>query len=280
MAELGVGIEDVDFSASKAVAKYDAESNEGKKSKSAKFRLTSGATKGSAKLVEAAPLIYPEIDEVVYSGKDGQETFKDKAKDAGEFLASYVDRRAQMTYVSFEDFWDAPRKHQLTMTTQAKKDPNSSLIIPESQRKSESTSKWADPNHPMFNGGLVGLVSGGYLDAGKRRAEKRERKLERKEARWERRYGPRPQYPTQGLEGLSLQGAEQQRPDYYSRRSSGRRQHPRERAARRGNGNGGIIGSVRKIMQEDVLYLMIVPMPSEAEIAEAREMIRLEKEKK
>jgi hypothetical protein len=58
-------------------------------------------------MVEAAPLIYPEIDEVVYSGKDGQETFKDKAKDAGNFLASYVDRRAQMTYVSFGGLWDA-----------------------------------------------------------------------------------------------------------------------------------------------------------------------------
>lgn len=56
--------------------------------------------------------------------------------------------------------------------------------------------------------------------------------------------------------------------------------HPRDRAAQRGRGNGGIIGSVRKIMQEDVLYLMIVPMPSEAEIAEARELLRLEKEKK
>jgi hypothetical protein len=129
----------------------------------------------------------------------------------------------------------------------------------------------------MFNGGLVGLVSGGYIDAGKRRAEKRERRLERKEARWERRYGARPQYPTQGLDSLSLQGAEQQRPD-YARRTSKRRTHPRDRAARRGK--GGIIGSVRKVMQEDVLYLMIVPMPSEAEIAEAREMIRLEKEKK
>ena len=169
--------------------------------------------------------------------------------------------------------------HQLTLTAQAKNDPNSTLVIPESQRKSESTSKWADPNHPMFNGGLVGLVSGGYIDAGKRRGEKRERRLERKEARWERRYGARPQYPTQGLEGLSLQETEQQRPD-YSRRGSKRRMHPRDRAAQRGRGNGGIIGSVRKIMQEDVLYLMIVPMPSEAEIAEAREMIRLEKEKK
>lgn len=132
----------------------------------------------------------------------------------------------------------------------------------------------------MFNGGLVGLVSGGYIDVGKRRAEKRERRLERKEARWERRYGPRPQHPeTQGLENLSLQETDQQRPD-YSRRDSKRRMHPRDRAAQRGGKNGGIIGSVRKIMQEDVLYLMIVPMPSEAEIAEAREMIRLDKEEK
>jgi hypothetical protein len=65
-----------------------------------KIRLTSGQTKGSVKMVEAAPLIYPEIDEVVYSGKDGQETFKDKAKDASKFLAGYADRRAQMQYVS------------------------------------------------------------------------------------------------------------------------------------------------------------------------------------
>jgi hypothetical protein len=51
-------------------------------------------------MVVAAPLIYPEIDEVIYSGKDGRETFKDKAKDAGKFLAGYADRRAQMQYVS------------------------------------------------------------------------------------------------------------------------------------------------------------------------------------
>jgi hypothetical protein len=37
---------------------------------------------------------------VVYSGKDGEETFKDKTKDAKKFLAGYVDRRAQTEYVS------------------------------------------------------------------------------------------------------------------------------------------------------------------------------------
>ena len=165
------------------------------------------------------------------------------------------------------------------MTAQAKNDPNSTLVIPESQRKSESTSKWADPNHPMFNGGLVGLVSGGYIDAGKRRAEKRERRLERKEARWERRYGPRPQHPTQGFGNLSLQESEQQHPD-YSRRGSKRRMHPRDRAPQPRRGKGGIVATVRQIMQEAVRSLKIWPMPSEAEIAEAREMISLEKEKK
>ena len=288
LARLGVKIEDVDFSASKAVAKYDAQTAEGdagKKSKMAKFRLTSGATKGSAKMVEAAPLIYPEIDEVVYSGKDGQETFKDKAKDAGKFLAGYVDRRAQMSYVSS----DANHGSHMFNSTdnrlvQARNDPNSALVVPENEREMKSKSKWSDPNHPMFNGGLVGLVSGGYIDAGRHRAEKRERKLQRKEQRFERRYGSQTQYQdsrfaSQGDERLSSQGAEQQNPDYFNR-TAGRRTHPRARAAQRGGGPGGVIGAVKKIMQEDVLYLMIVPMPTEAELAEAREMIRLEKEKK
>jgi hypothetical protein len=103
LARLGVKIEDVDFSASTAVAKYDAPLTDESSSMAAKmkkFRLTSGQTKGSQKMVVAAPLIYPEIDEVIYSGKDGRETFKDKAKDAGKFLAGYADRRAQMQYVS------------------------------------------------------------------------------------------------------------------------------------------------------------------------------------
>jgi hypothetical protein len=157
-------------------------------------------------------------------------------------------------------------------------------VVPEDKRQITPTSKWSDPNHPMFTGGLVGLVSGGYIDAGKYRAEKRERKLQRKELRFERRYGSRTQYsdsqsPSQGFGRLSLQGSEQQATDYFNR-SAGGRTHPRAKMVQRGGGPGGVIGAVKKIMQEDVLYLMIVPMPSEAELAEAREMLRMEKEKK
>jgi hypothetical protein len=148
----------------------------------------------------------------------------------------------------------------------------------------------------MFTGGLVGLVSGGYIDAGKYRAEKRERKIERKELRSERRElrnerkslrKERRHSSRQGYEDsspLSSRGdvvsptnslsAPRQDRDYFNRGTAGRK------AVLRTGGPGGVIGAVKKIMQEDVLYLMIVPMPSEAELAEAREMIRMEKEKK
>ena len=46
------------------------------------------------------------------------------------------------------------------------------------------------------------------------------------------------------------------------------------RDPRRGKGGrGGIIGTVKRVMREDVLYLMIVNMPTEAELAEARETL-------
>lgn len=51
--------------------------------------------------------------------------------------------------------------------------------------------------------------------------------------------------------------------------AAGRQRNPR-RAQR---GGGGPIGAVKRIMREDVLYLMIVNMPSEAEMAEAREKL-------
>jgi hypothetical protein len=144
----------------------------------------------------------------------------------------------------------------------------------------------------MFSGGLIGLVSGGKIDVGGRRAEKRERKLERKESRFDRKEshferrhgGPRmgayQSSPRAGLGDRGFSGfgsgacGDEQEPDYINRRTS-RRANPRDRrGAARG---GGVIGAVKKVMQEDVLYLMIVPMPSEAELAEARDMLAREK---
>jgi hypothetical protein len=225
----GVGSEKVDFSSLKAVAKYDNPSGaqEGAKGLVAslrKIRLVSGETRGSVQMSEAAPLIYPEIDSVMHSGKDGNETFKDKTKDARKFLASYADQRAHIAY--------------------ARDNPSSTLTVPENKRQMRS--KWADQEHPMFNNGLVGLLSGGRMDLSDSKGER--------------------QACGQGR-GVG----------HFKEKLEGRGTRFGSRVGKTSAKNGGVISAVRKVMEEDVLYLMIVPMPPEWELAKAREMITREK---
>ena len=103
LARLGVSGEIVDFNTNQAVAKYNRtlsdESSRSMSDRMKNIRLASGTTAGAVRLPEAAPLIFPDIDKAL--AKEGSETFKDKTKDAKDFLADYMDRRAQMTYVSF-----------------------------------------------------------------------------------------------------------------------------------------------------------------------------------
>lgn len=117
----------------------------------------------------------------------------------------------------------------------------------------------------------MGLVSGGYIDMGQRRADKRERRLDRRERRFERRHGSSSQH---------LDSSAYQQADYLNHGYS-TAQYPRDqRAMRRNSGAKGPIGVIKKVMQEDVLYLMIVPMPSEEELAEARQLLAADKEGK
>ncbi|KAK3057923.1 hypothetical protein LTR09_000999 [Extremus antarcticus] len=189
LARLGISGDKVDLSTNQTIAKYTQTSPSGAEQRTMgqrmqNLRLASGTTKGSFQLPESAPLIFPEIDNAV--AVEGEATFKAKAKDAQGFLADYFDRKAHVKY--------------------AQADPNSALIIPEEQRAFRS--KLADPNHPMYNGGLIGFVSGGTLtrergmqqlgqydrqdsrrqdsrrmDRGDRKDDRRERKHERKDDR-------------------------------------------------------------------------------------------------
>lgn len=103
LKRFGVGTQQVDFNTGKVVAKYDRSLSDeaSKKSMSDRMnnlRLASGTTRGAIELPEAAPLVFPDVDKAVQSS--GPETFKDKTKDAKMFLGDYLDRRAQMEYVS------------------------------------------------------------------------------------------------------------------------------------------------------------------------------------
>lgn len=177
---------------------------------------------------------------------------------------------------------------------QASQDPNSSLTRSSQQQRSFKTSI-ADPNHPMHSGGLIALVSGGKLTPRMdKRADKMERDFSRdtrrvirgresrgsssSSRRRRRRRGYRSAYHEELYARLGLHGdrvaerreqayAEDERSDDAGEGSSHRDARGRDRR----NGKGGPLGAVKRIMKEDVLYLMIVNMPSESELVEARQ---------
>ncbi|KAK3722923.1 hypothetical protein LTR37_002068 [Vermiconidia calcicola] len=242
LARLGVSGEKVDFNTNQTIAKYNRTLSEESSAKRTmndrmkNIRLASGTTEGAIQLPEAAPLIFPDIDDAL--AKTGPETFKDKAKDVQSFVGNYMDRRAHMEY--------------------ARDDPNSTLAIPEGQRALKS--KLADPEHRMYNSGLVGFVSGGAL--GRDRVLKGERRLQRREYKDDRRML---KYEQRIARGRGLSRKKERRYERMLETGSSRRKPQRDKK--------GIFGTVRKVMQEDVLYLMIVNMPSESELDDAREAL-------
>ncbi|TKA77697.1 hypothetical protein B0A55_04006 [Friedmanniomyces simplex] len=339
--------EKIDMSTNQIIAKYAGTLSEqgtggrGMGERMRDLRVASGTTRGSMRMPEAAPLIFPDIDNAV--ARDGaEETFKDKAKDAKFFLADYLDRRAQAQY--------------------ARDDPRSNLALPEEQRSFRS--RLADPNHPMYQGraGLMSLATGGRgaPELGNRGADRRYRRDERRVLKYEQRMDDGRQLSRRkqgrcehflaeqdrlygngravglgalgqlrsgrrqggpggligGLIGAAVNAATDrggggssatygqsvssnaresrgrgfedayddryEREDYYddpSRRVSnnggGAAAAAYQKFSRRGQRGGGerqgAIGAVKRLMSQDVLYLMVVNMPSEAEMAEARE---------
>lgn len=155
----------------------------------------------------------------------------------------------------------------------------------------------------MHSGGLIALVSGGKLTPRMdKRADKMERNFSRdtrrvirgresrgssssssSRRRRRRRRGYRSAYHEELYARLGLHGdrvaerreqayVEDERSDDAGEGSSHRALQYRDvRGRDRRNGKGGPLGAVKRIMKEDVLYLMIVNMPSESELVEARQ---------
>ncbi|KAG8531975.1 uncharacterized protein KY384_003611 [Bacidia gigantensis] len=117
------------------------------------------------------------------------------------------------------------------------KNPDSQLNV---QPKPEFSSIFADPNHPV-NKGLLPLLRGGSANPLARRGQRRGLKSARA-----------------GLMG-------------HGDRNWGDKS---EMAGKTGiEGPTGMLGSVKRKMHEDVLYLMVVPMPSEEELKAAAQLM-------
>ncbi|KAK4943152.1 hypothetical protein LTR10_017176 [Elasticomyces elasticus] len=101
--------------------------------KSERFRTSSGKTHGDVELPEAAPLVFPKLNEL----PDDQR--KNKMNKTG-FLDDYLDRRAQAKF--------------------DQGNPGSRLVV----SRPKFVSKWSDPTHPVHSASslrtMVGAITG------------------------------------------------------------------------------------------------------------------------
>lgn len=185
-------------------------------SKPGKFQASSGTSKGEFAIPQAAPLVFPTIDEAIATvAADGQplpEKKQNAMKRSGIFVNQYLDRRAQAEFAGANG-------------------ENAKLAIPGATEQ-KFASRYADPNHPANSGSLMALLTGGTFDP-------------------------------KGMVKGRVSGAQaQMRGRQYSEQ-----EQKNMSMNRRDQVPGGFIrNGVKKIMGENVVYLLIAEMPSREEM--------------
>jgi hypothetical protein len=125
------------------------------------MRLSSGKTYGELELPEAAPLIFPALENLADDTSMDAEQKKSKMKSSQKFVADYFDRRAQAKYMA--------------------ENPNSKLAVsPGEEGGPKFASRYADPNHPANSGSLISLLTGGHINPQARRNQRKINKRIRK----------------------------------------------------------------------------------------------------
>ncbi|KAK7735760.1 hypothetical protein SLS63_003718 [Diaporthe eres] len=120
----------------------------------------------------------------------------------------------------------------------------SSLAVPADSRPAFS-SRFSDPNHPANSGSLISLLTGGSVNPAASRQERRAARQDRRALKRE----------------------------YKDQRRMARGRAPRgPRQPRRPKGQRKK-GIIKKILQQDVLYLLIVNLPTEQEAIEANSQL-------
>jgi hypothetical protein len=177
------------------------------------FKLTSGKSKGELELPEAAPLIYPGLEEAIEK--------KNVLKGSSKFVADYMDRRSAAAYVSnlCLEF-----KGSKLIAIKAYQHPSSKLNVPQEKK---FASRYSDPNHPANSGSISALLTGGAVDLSKGKRERRHRIRDKRRQ-------------IRGLPPLTEE--EKRRPKQT------------------------LIG---RLLTQNVLYMMIVNMPSQEEMNHA-----------
>ncbi|KAK6596585.1 hypothetical protein H4I96_09237 [Botrytis cinerea] len=199
-----------------------------------KFHTSSGNTYGDFEFPEAAPLVFPALDA----------TLANTGSEEEEKLKEKLKRKGN--FVS--DYMDRRARAQY-----AAHNPNSFLST---GPKEKFTSRYADPNHPASSGNPWSLITGGLGGLGAVFGSERS-ELGRRQAQ------------SDGRIGRQRGGNEEQQQH---------RNNPRGMNSFGGLGGFGgpdiITKGVKKILGNNILYLVVVNMPSDEEIATASAQIR------
>lgn len=105
-----------------------------------KLKESRGKTYGEVELPEAAPLVFPSMEDPDASG-DAPKSTKEKMEGTQNYVREYFDKRAQAKF--------------------AAKNAGSSLVQGPTPR---FTSRYANPNHPASSGSFRSLVTGGHIN--------------------------------------------------------------------------------------------------------------------
>ncbi|PLB49764.1 hypothetical protein P170DRAFT_409355 [Aspergillus steynii IBT 23096] len=226
-----------------------------------KYKSSDGKTYGDLPFRETAPLVFPDLDELARQSGDAEKKLKEKHS-RREFVGDYLDRRGQAQFMM--------------------ENPTSDLNM---APKPQFTSRYADPSHPANSGSLISLVTGGHVNPdeliGGRRAGGGRREGGRRG--YDRGVGGGLLGRRQGPISHIINGVQNSRSGEQYPAEEGYREgpasapgygarNPRERL--RGPRGDGPLGGIKKKLQSNVLYLMIVNLPSEEEMRQARGMMR------
>ncbi|KUJ19487.1 uncharacterized protein LY89DRAFT_642557 [Mollisia scopiformis] len=224
---------------------------------------------------EVAPLVFPRLDELESNNSEEANKLKQKMKGAQGFLADYMDRRAMARYTG---------NNPSSMLT----DAAGSEALPKFH------SRYADPNHPASSGNLISFLSGGKFNPPRLGQGLGDPNVQhwgigwiankiviaRNEAKEKKRAAQKQQSTDATKETIQMTTTEQAAPTSVPTQEQPEQNKPalsqkevyqmRAKAGQYPDGRPGKgSNAILRVIQPDVLYLMIVNMPSEEEMAAA-----------